>query len=182
MNTSDARPTASHPGRRWRSAPPAEQSWGLIDLSWSSRSQRWPALRNRHSKTATQRLSIEIQEGAKMTRAGAQARPMPATTGDGSLSTSHSWLTSMLIVSLLLHQHLHCLIHGEAARPLSRWKFLERLQVLAHDCLSRNQHKRMFYEPRIICTRLVFPTLERIRTHVEDLRGTQSNHRLHPDL
>src|SRR5262245_7333017 len=88
----------------------------------------------------------------------------------------------MLVVSLLLHQQLHCLVHGEAAWPLSRWKFLERLQVLAHDCLSRDQHKRMFYEPRIICTRLVFPTIERIRTHVEDLRGTQSNHWLHPDL
>ena len=50
-HTADARPTACHPDRRWRCAPPAARSSGWRCRSWLSRSRGSPASPVRHSRT-----------------------------------------------------------------------------------------------------------------------------------
>src|SRR5438132_7165886 len=96
--------------------------------------------------------------------------------------TKRNDLPTRLIAALLSHQHFHGLADREAAWLLPRRELLERLQVLRHDRLRRNQDEQVLDEPFVVVARLLIRTLERVGTQVEQLGRAQRDQGLHPNL
>lgn len=73
-----------------------------------------------------------------------------------------------------ISEFLHGLFDRERAGPLARRKLLEARQMLGHDRLRWNDHKRMLNEPSHVVARFILRSLEGIGSQVEQFGQAQT--------
>jgi hypothetical protein len=81
-----------------------------------------------------------------------------------------------------ISEFLQGLFDREQAGPLARRKLLEARQMLGHDRLRWNDHKRMLNEPSHAVARFILRSLEGIGSQVEQFGQAQLHQWLGPDI